>query len=144
MLAVILSVAFSAAVSAEDKVEPKGKSAEKIKKLLTQRRDLLKKTLDLHFRAIQGGGALRADRLTKLSKELLQAELDLAATPKERLAAHEARLELAKRIEKTVRKAHEAGGATTIDLNLAEADRIEAEVGWLRAGGEEKKEKKDK
>src|SRR5262245_9083491 len=142
ILAAALGLGVVLAASADDKVKPISKeAAQKIKKLQVQRRDLLKKGIDLQFRAIKSGGALRLDVLTRLSKELLQAELDLAATPKERVAAHAARLEIATKIEKDVKAAYDAGGATTLDLTLAQADRLEAEIGWRKAGGEDKKDK---
>jgi hypothetical protein len=139
---VIAAVVFALAVSAagaDDKVEPK--LTEKIKKLQKERRDLLKKALDLQMRRIeQGTGSLRSAVPT--SKELLRAELEVATTAKERLAAHEAHLELMKRTEKAAVKAHDAGGLTTFELTLIQADRLEAEIGWLKAGGVEKKKDK--
>jgi hypothetical protein len=138
--AVALALAVSAA-GAEDKVEPKVQT-EKIKKLQKERRDLLKKALDLQMRRIENGtGSIRGAVPT--SKELLRAELDVATTAKERLAAHEAHLELTKRAEKMAVKAHDAGGLTMFELTLVQADRREAEIGWLKAGGQDKKAKKD-
>jgi len=141
IVAVALALAVTAA-GADDKVEPKVQT-EKIKKLQKERRDLLKKALDLQLRRIENGtGGLGS--AVKTSKELLRAELDVATTAKERLAAHEAHMELTKRAEKAAVKAHDAGGLTMFELTLVQADRLEAEIGWLKAGGVEKKEKKDK
>src|SRR5947209_6529364 len=105
-LAVSLGLLGALAASADD-VEPKA-SAEKIKKLRTARRDLLKKAVDARHQEFKAGrGTL--DVLLKATKDLLQAELDLATTPKQRLAAHQALLDTAKKVEELSKGRYDAG-----------------------------------
>jgi len=139
ILATALTLTVCYVAPAEDKAEPKEKSAEKIKKFQGERRDLLKKIVDLRFAEFEAGRAT-LDVVLKAAQQLLLAEVELATTPKERLAAHSARLELAKKVEKLEKDRFDAGRASTADYLNAQADRVEAEIGWMKAGGKEKKD----
>ena len=138
-LALGLALLCPLAASADD-VEPKA-GAEKVKKLQTERRDVLKKLVEARENEFMAGrGTL--DVLLGATRDPLQAELELATTPKQRLAAHAARLELAKKIEEVMKNRHDAGRATQADYLQSQAARLDAEIGGRRAGGEEKKDRK--
>jgi hypothetical protein len=130
-------VAFAVGMAAADEAEPKNNAAA-IKKLKVQRRDVLKQVLTLQTRAYEGGGGTYKP-IIETSRALLQADLALATTKEERIAAHKARLDTAKTWEARVAASYKIGGATAAENLLAQSDRLEAEIGWLEAGGEEKK-----
>jgi hypothetical protein len=115
---------------------------EKIHKLQLERRDALKKAVEFRWDEYEAGrGTLEI--LLNGSKLLLKAELDLANTTQQRIAAHAALLELATKVEKITKARYEAGQVKEADHQEARAARLEAEIGWLKAGGgKEKKEKK--
>src|SRR5258707_743556 len=97
-------------------------TAVKLKKLQAQRRDLLKKALDAHYEAFEAGrGTL--DTVIQGAKELLQAELELATTPEQRVAHYAARLEMAKKVEKLTTDRYDAGRVTAADYYVVQADR---------------------
>src|SRR5262249_38924060 len=117
---------------------PEPKNAAAIKKLKEQRRDLLKKVLAAQLKAYEsGGGTLKG--INETSRALLQAELALATNKEERVTAHKARLDQARKWEAMVAASYKIGGCTAAENLLAQADRVEAEIAWLEAGGEEKK-----
>jgi hypothetical protein len=116
---------------------------EKIRKLQLERRDALKEAEAARLQELLGGrGTL--DMLLKTSRLLLQAELDLAATAPQRVAAHAAHLNVAKEVDAMFEKLHDAGRVTRADFMHARAARLEAEIGWLKAGGKDEEEKDGK
>jgi hypothetical protein len=138
---VIASVAFALAVSAagaDDKGEPK--STNKIKKLQVELRDTLKKELTTRKEEFEAGRDT-SDALIEVSKKLLKAEVDLALRQEQRIVAHAAHLKLVQMVEQNMTARHDAGRVSSADKDLAIAARLEAEIGWLKAGGEEKKAK---
>jgi RNA polymerase sigma factor (sigma-70 family) len=107
---------------------------ETIRKLQFQRRDLLRKALEVRSNEFKAGrGTLSA--MFDVAKLLLDAELAVARKAEERIAAHAAHLELARQVEKEVEAWFQAGRVNAADHLLAQANRLEAEVGWLKAGG---------
>src|SRR4051812_25667624 len=68
-------------------------TAEQVRKLQAQRRDLLRQALDVRMKLYQSARA-ELDGVTETSKRLLAAEVDLAATGGERVAAHERHLKI--------------------------------------------------
>jgi hypothetical protein len=108
----------------------------KIRKLQFQLRDLLKTALKARELELLAGRATVTDMMA-LSEHLLQAELEVATTATQRVAAHAAHLKLAKVAEKLSEAGHEAGGITLVEHNLARAARLKAEIDWLRAGGKD-------
>jgi hypothetical protein len=141
---VIAAVALALAVTAtgaDDKVEPK--SNEKIKKLQVELRDTLKKALTARKAKFEAGRGTQ-EGLLEVSQKLLEAELTVAARKEQRVAAHAAHLKVAQAVEELTTARYDAGRATVACKDMAVAARIEAEIGWLKAGGEEKKDRKDK
>jgi outer membrane protein TolC len=108
----------------------------KIRKLQLERRDVLQKAVQSREQEYQAGRAT-LDDLLKLSRRLLGAELELAATARQRLEAHAAHLKRAKEAEKLTATRYEAGRASFVDHSLSRAARLQAEVGWLKAGGKD-------
>ncbi len=121
------------------KLDPATK--DKIHSLQLERRDALKKAVECRLNEYEAGrGTLES--LLNGSKLLLKAELDLANTKEQRIAAHAALLELATKVLKISKERYEAGRVTEADHQQVRAARLEAEIGWLKAGGgKEKKEK---
>src|SRR4051812_7638359 len=115
-----LALTVCLAAPADDKVEPKkNEAAEKVKKLQTERRDLLKKLVDARYAEFQAGrGTL--DLMLQAAKDLLSAELDLATKPEQRLKVHEARLDLAKKVEQIEKGRYDAGRTTFADYTMAQ------------------------
>jgi hypothetical protein len=113
----------------------------KIRKLLLKRRDALKKEVKARTAEFEAGrGTL--DILLSASKRLLKAELELADRAAQRIAAHKAYLDTTKKIADWGQESYDAGRLKEADLQQMIAARLAAEIGWLRAGGKEKKGKK--
>jgi RNA polymerase sigma factor (sigma-70 family) len=116
---------------------------EKIRKLQVERREALKQAEEARLQEfLAGRGTL--DLLLKISRLLLQAELDLAATAQQRIAAHAAHLKVAKEVDQFCEQRYHAGRMTPADFFQARAARLEAEIGWLKAGGKDEEEKDGK
>src|SRR5262249_30630419 len=113
------------------------KAEAKVKQLQRDRRDVLKKALAAREKEFDAGrGTL--DTVIELSEKLLQAELDVATRKEQRLDAHTFHFDLMKKVEERIKAAHEAGRGTEADSLTAKAARLDAEVGWIKAGGKEK------
>jgi RNA polymerase sigma factor (sigma-70 family) len=112
----------------------------KIRKLQLERRDWLKKEVEARRQEfLAGRGTL--EHLLKTYRVLLQAELDVATTAQERIAAHAAHREVVQEAEELCEKGYNAGRVKAADFFQARATRLEAEIGWLKAGGKEKANK---
>jgi hypothetical protein len=136
-VALLAASARSAPVPAAEK-ELDAKTKEKIKKLQLKRRDVLKEAMRIARQEYEMGRQT-SDALLDLGKELLQAELDVATKAEERLAAHTAYLEVARKTEAHAKVGYEAGRMPARAYLRAQAVRLEAEVGWLKAGGKARK-----
>src|SRR5262245_11824911 len=66
-------------------------TAAEVRKLQEKRRDLLRQALDVRMKLYQSARA-ELDGVIETSKRLLAAEVELAATGAERIAAHERHL----------------------------------------------------
>jgi hypothetical protein len=110
----------------------------KVRELLVKRRDALKKEVKARTQEFEAGrGTL--DILLGASKRLLKAELELADKQAQRVAAHKAHLDAIKKIAALTEAGYDAGRVKEADHQQAVAARLGAEIGWLRAGGKEKK-----
>jgi outer membrane protein TolC len=69
---------------------------------------------------------------------LLAAELDLATTDAERIAAYEKRLEKAQAFVQLAEARHKAGHGTIAEVLDAQDVCLEATIGLLKAGGKVK------
>src|SRR5262245_40121040 len=136
MLLAAVLIAPSAPVEPVEKLD--AATQAKIKKLMTQRRDALKKALAGRKDEFDAGRATM-DSLQEISRQLLQAELALATKQAERVAAHADYLKLARETEKLVKARYEAGRTTEVEYHLASAERMDAEANWLKAGGRKRR-----
>lgn len=140
---VIASMAFALVVmsaAADEKVEP---SPAKIKSLQKERLEALKKAMATRERLYQAG-RVEVESLLELSEKLLKAELELATGKEQRLSAHTDHRDRTKSVAAIAKARFEAARGTESDYQVARAAYLEAEIAWLKAGGVEKKEKKDK
>ncbi len=112
-----------------------------VRKLWEKRRDVLRQAIELREKLYRSG---RVDlgEVVETSKRLLTAELGLAATGAERIAAHERHLEKARaHVELAKERLERARGAHLQVLDAQDAC-LEAEIGLLKAGGKSKQVKK--
>jgi outer membrane protein TolC len=138
LLLTAATVLAAPAPAAKDAPKLDAATLAKIRKLQIDRRDTLKKEVRAREQEFQAGrGTL--DVVLKAARKLLQAELDLAATLDERIEAHAAYLKVVKEVDKQTTALYEAGRVKAADHYQARAARLEAEIGWLKAGGKEKK-----
>ncbi len=111
--------------------EKKAESPE-IQKLLKERRDALRSAAVARTQEFEAGrGTLGS--LLHVSRELLQAELELAAGPKERFDAHASHVNAMRKADEMCTEAFKAGRMKAADHYEMRAARLEAEVGLLRA-----------
>jgi outer membrane protein TolC len=112
-----------------------------VRKLQAERRDLLREALGLGERQFRSGHGTLGE-VVEASKRSLAAELDLAATDAERVAAHERHFKTVRSFAEVVRARHAAGRMQLADLHEAQAFTVEAKIGLLKAGGKLKKDEK--
>jgi predicted metal-dependent HD superfamily phosphohydrolase len=112
-------------------------TAAAVRKLQEKRRDLLREALEVRAKLYQAARAELGEVLAT-SKRLLEAELDLAATGAERIAAYEKQVERAEAWVEIARAKQAAGRGTGGDVLDAQAFVLEAQIGLLKAGGKVK------
>jgi outer membrane protein TolC len=114
-----------------------------VRKLLEERRDALRKVIEARQKEFEvGRGSL--DGLLRTARKLLQAELELATTPAQRIAAHQAHYDIAKKVEEMNATRYDAGRLSFADYQESRAARLAAEIALLRAGGKPKKDAEKK
>ena len=115
---------------------PVGKAGDspRVKALLKERRDELRQAFKARTKE-HLAGRVATDALMEVSRLLVQAELEAAEKPADRVAALQAHLDVARDVEKLVKARHDAGRCPVTDLHLARAARMEVEIALLRAGG---------
>jgi outer membrane protein TolC len=137
---VIAAAAFALVVTsaaADEKTEP---SQEKIKSLQKQRVSALKyvvKARETGFVA----GKVTLETLLGFSEKLLKAELDLETGKEQRLGAYAAHRDRTRKAFELMKERFKNKEAPLSDVEVARAAYLEAEIGWLKAGGKEKEEK---
>ena len=107
---------------------------EEVRKLLTERRDTLRDRLH----AVEASfkiGLTETTVVVAAENELLDAELELANQPADRIAIREAVVANMKRIEDRTRQQLDNGAALQQDVLLAKAARLQAEIELLRERG---------
>lgn len=111
--------------------EKKPESPE-VQKLLKERRDALRSATLARTQEFEAGrGTLGA--FLHVSRELLRAELELAANPKERFDAQASHVNAMRKVDEIVTAAYKVGRMKAADHYEMRAARLEAEVGLLRA-----------
>ncbi len=134
LVLLVMGTLAAPAPKADDGVKLDPATQAKVRKLQIQHRDVLKVAVEARQQEYEAGrGTL--ERLLAGSRFLLKAELDLATTREKRIAAHAAMLKVATQLEKTIKKRFNPRRVTEEDYEEARAFRLEAEIGWLKAGG---------
>lgn len=124
-------IGLSTFTSAENKaVRPDGK----LRELLIERRDVL---LERHksIESVFKNGDAVVTAVISAENELLDAELALATQPADRITIFEKLVLNMKRIEDWTHQQVNDGTATRIDVLLAKAARLQAEIAVLRERG---------
>jgi hypothetical protein len=121
----------------ERKAKP---DSPEVKKLLREWRDALKEEAKARLQEFEAGCGTLAS-LLDVFRKLLDAELEVASKPAERVAAHERHFDMMRKVEAITREGYEAGRVKAADKSQAWAARLEAEIGLRRAGGKPKPEK---
>ena len=104
---------------------------KRIHTLLVERRDTLRqRSAALDERFTQGRVVFESVLFAR--NDLLDAELELASSKAERIAAHEKRLDNYRELEKLMMARHAVGASTTEDGLMAKAARLRAEIELLR------------
>jgi outer membrane protein TolC len=114
---------------------------EEVRKRQEKRRDLLRQALESHLQLYRAS-RVEMNAVMGTSKQLLTAELDLATTKAERIAAYERQLKTAQTLVEVAKARQEAGRSTGADVLDSEAFALGVEIGLLKAGGKLKKEEK--
>lgn len=104
----------------------------KIKQLLQERLATLKEVVKVATQDYQAG-KVSFDRVSKATNDLLNAELELCQTDKERIAVFEKLVATAKDNETSAKARFKAGVALQSDVLLATASRLDAEIALERA-----------
>jgi hypothetical protein len=112
--------------------------AEKIKRLMLERRDTLLKIVET-FRSRYERGTMKIDAVYRAQSDLLNAELDLAKTREERLAALNSQLANCQAIEARALELQKVGalGGEVEFVLTATAARLQAEIQILRESATE-------
>lgn len=106
-------------------------SSKKIDSLLKERRDVLKQLVKL-AKERHREGAEPADNVIRASLALLEAELELARSRRERVEIHKQAIALLRELEKMADLRFRAGTARKDVVLRAKASRLEAEIQLLR------------
>jgi hypothetical protein len=125
---------------ARTRTGPPQADGPEVKALLKERKEVLQQETQELWRMFEAGRGLLTPLLSA-SRELLRAELELAMTPAERVAAHERHFNQMYKCEEIVKLAYEARRMNATSYHEMRAARLEAQIGLLRAGGKPQKQK---
>ena len=114
--------------------------AEKMNRLMLERRDVLRKIVEV-FMSRHQGGMVKFDDVYRAQSELLRAELELAKTKEDRLAVLNSQLANCQSLESLVIQMQKVGvrGGEAGNVLVATAARLQAEIQILRESGTENK-----
>jgi colicin import membrane protein len=121
--------AFNKATEGEAPAKPEN---DAIAALMKERIGLFEQIVVLEEKAMEAGRG-SSERIFLAREQLARAQLDVAATEKERLAIHEKIVALARELEKVAEEHNKAGTVPMVDLLRAKNHRIEAEIALERA-----------
>ncbi len=105
---------------------------EKIQKLLEEQRAVLKEAVQLAVREYRTG-RVDFDSVLELRRDLLIAELELAANREERIKLHEEFVELANEFEKVATERFRSGQGTQVNVLKAKAAVLQSRIDLERA-----------
>ena len=118
-------------VSFADAQQIANEEETEIRKLMNERQQVLQQLVDaIRFQYREGETSL--DAVIAAEQELLDAKLESAATPGERIAIREAQFKLAKQQEQHVARRVESAEISPKDLMTAKANRLTAHIRLLR------------
>jgi hypothetical protein len=105
-----------------------------LRKLRRERLNFARQALEEQEKTFDAGRAAAA-AVNKAARLALEAELDLAEKPAERVAAHRTYASGAEKRARVMQKLFDAGRVRSRDHDDAVAEKLGAEIGLLRAGG---------
>ena len=97
------------------------------KKLLLERRNVLKQVADLQGKAYENG-QVRIEPLLLAQRDLFEAELELAEMKRQRIDICERLVKAMENIEAVTQKQNRAGERTIIDILSSKAARLKAQA----------------
>jgi hypothetical protein len=100
--------------------------------LMKERIGLFEQIVVLEEKAMEAGRG-SSERIFLAREQLAKAQLEVAATEKERLAIHEKIVALTRELEKVAEEHNKAGTVPMVDLLRAKNHRIEAQIALERA-----------
>jgi len=103
----------------------------RLRALLTEKRDALRQ-IEESRRSDHQQGIDNQEHLIRASLAVIDADLDLAQTPNERVALCEKRVRLRRELESFVQAQRQAGVGTLVELQQAKVDRLDAEIALER------------
>jgi hypothetical protein len=103
----------------------------RLRALLTEKRDTLRQIEDVR-RAERQQGAGTAEDLLRASLAVVDADLDLARTARERIAFCEKRVQLRKQLEDIAEAQRKSAGLSFEELQRVRIDRMDAEIALER------------
>jgi hypothetical protein len=129
-----MAIRSHAAAQSQSRKEQAQSADEELKGLLKARYDTAFKVLEAEKRRMETGKS-PVQTVFDAGRCLLEAELELSATPKDRLAARQKHLDLTKALEDHVKVQFERGSLSGAELEWAQYWRLNAQVELLRAKG---------
>jgi len=102
-----------------------------VRDLMLQKRDILQQRLEMAKKSFLSG-QITNDRVLSARNDVLDAELDLAASKADRIAVLESKVEILKEIEEAVSTRQGVNGGPFGARLEATIDRIDAEIALLR------------
>jgi hypothetical protein len=114
---------------------PTEKQAAELRKLRHEHRELLAKAFEVRQKVFVEEGLGRQEVMSKTARLKLEADLEFASHPSERIAAHRAHFAGAQHRSNVLQEGFEAGRVTRFGRDMARAEKLTAEVGLLRAKG---------
>jgi outer membrane protein TolC len=132
ILGLLLAGAAFATVTLDLPAAPPDKKDSRLKDLLKERLATLRALVEATTKDYQAG-KVSFERVQQAMQALLQAQLELCESDKERITVLEESVTLAKGYEKHAQQRYQTGNASHSDVLLATAARLEAEIGLERA-----------
>ncbi|HEV3120829.1 MAG TPA: RNA polymerase sigma factor [Isosphaeraceae bacterium] len=111
----------------QKQVDARPRTGETLRALLVEKRDLLRQLVETSRRLFEGG-ELALEEMLRAKPALLEAELKLAETRRDRLAILEAMLGEAKQLEEVIRQRWERGEMTQTAVVNSKIFRLDAQI----------------
>lgn len=111
---------------------PSAEDAVRVKTLMRRYRDSLAKSAEAQLGSKVTGRLPNWQAYADITGKLLQVDLDVAANPADRLAAHQAHIKAMQPLEDVMRDRFDAGRLGTGEYRRAQAVALEAQIGLLR------------